>query len=110
MNKLAQDYMDKGTGEQRALFERLHLLITDLYPQAENKVSYGLLRYFIGKKGVWLGYWKQGVSLYSGYPELINAFKEKHPQLKYGKGCINFKLTDEIPEKDVKAFLKLILA
>ena len=32
--------------------------------------------------------------------------KKKHPKYKTGKGCINFREKDEIPEKDVKAVIR----
>jgi hypothetical protein len=85
MNQIVRDYINKGSTEQQKLFERLHNLIMELYPQAENAISYGLLKYYIGKQRVWLGYWKQGVSLYTGFPELIAQFKVKHPAIKTGR-------------------------
>ena len=109
MNQIAIDYLLRGSEAQQDLFERLHNLIMALYPQAENDISYGLLKFYIGKKRVWLGYWKQGVSLYTGFPELITEFKSKHPELKTGKGCVNFRFTDKIPLSDVKKLIRAVM-
>jgi uncharacterized protein YdhG (YjbR/CyaY superfamily) len=107
MNQIAQDYINKSDDSaQKALFERLHNLIMKLYPLAENNLSYGLLKYFIGKQRIWLGYWKQGVSLYTGCPELITAFRQKYPEIKTGKGCLNFRLADKIPVPDLKQLIQ----
>jgi uncharacterized protein YdhG (YjbR/CyaY superfamily) len=109
MTDIAREYMDKGTGEQRALFERLHNLIMGVYPAAENSISYGLLKYAADKRHVWLGFRKDGISLYTQFIPLITAFREKHPHLKYGKGCINFRLKDVIPEEDVRSLIESVL-
>jgi hypothetical protein len=51
---------------------------------------------------VQLSYWKDGVTLLTMHPDLIAEFKAKHPKLKTNKASINFKLTDDIPEADVR--------
>jgi len=46
---------------------------------------------------------KRYVSLYTcGYHHIAD-FKAKHPQIKTGKGCINFRQKDELPLDDLKA-------
>ena len=106
MSQIALDYNNKGKGEHKDLFEKLHKLIMEMYPTADNKVSYGILMYKIAKGWVALGYWKEGVSIYTMLPPLIKEFKLKHPTIKTGKGCINFRLTDNIPVSDIKRVIK----
>jgi len=106
MNTIAEQYMNKGEIEQRVMFEKLHNLIVSLYPDAELKISFGILMHKMGKAWVALGYRKDGVSLYTQYPALITEFKAKHPQIKNGKGCINFRLNDAIPLAAVKKIIK----
>jgi hypothetical protein len=43
-----------------------------------------------------LGYWKGGVSVCTNDPHHVAEFKAEYPEIKTGKGSINFKLTDEV--------------
>lgn len=83
--------------DRRALFERLHALVVDLYPQAQLRLSYGVPTYHAQSGWVALGYWKQGVSLYTNGAHHLVRFKAAHPRIKTGTGCINLRLTDEVP-------------
>ncbi len=46
---------------------------------------------------------KHYISLYTCSAEHLAEFKSKHPDIKTGKGCINFKPGHEIPFEDVQA-------
>lgn len=96
------DYIKAHSAEQIAYYERLQSLICELYPQLSVKRNYGIAMYYKGKNWVGLGFRKDGVSLYTQYFALINAFKAKHPKQKTGKACINFKLNDPLPIEDLK--------
>jgi uncharacterized protein YdhG (YjbR/CyaY superfamily) len=97
-----QRYVDAIPAEQRPLFDRLHSLILELYPDAEVVISYQIPTYKARGGRVSLGLWKDGVSLYTTGPEYVENFRSKHPAIKTGKASINFKLTDELPEDDVR--------
>ena len=45
---------------------------------------------------------KNYVSLYTCGSHHLVEFKKKHPDIKTGKGCINFKETDPIPVAAMK--------
>ncbi len=51
---------------------------------------------------MYLGLWKGGVSLHAINGELIEEFRQRHPSIKTGKGSLNFRLTDELPEADIR--------
>jgi hypothetical protein len=53
-----------------------------------------------------LGYWKNGVSLYTRGSEYVEKFMEKHPAFKTGEDSINFKVTDAIPVTDIKKIIR----
>lgn len=101
MDEKVAQYIAAIPAEKRPLFDRLQRLILDLYPDLELRISYGIVMHKRGKSWVGLGVWKQGVSLYTNRPQLITAFKTRHPAIKTGKGCINFRLTDELPVEDL---------
>jgi uncharacterized protein YdhG (YjbR/CyaY superfamily) len=40
---------------------------------------------------------KHYVSLYTCSAEHLEAFRQQHPEIRTGKGCINFRDRDEVP-------------
>ena len=103
MEPAVQRYIDAIPERQRPLFDRLQSLILELYPNAEIVISYQIPTYRVGRRRVFLGLWKGGVSLH-GVP--VEAFKQRHPAIKTGKGSLNFKLTDDLPEADIRDVIK----
>ena len=102
MDEAVQRYIDAIPAEQKPLFDRLQSLILDLYPDAEIVISYQIPTYKARGGRVSLGLWKDGVSLYTTDPQHIEKFKSKHPTVKTGKASLNFRLTDELPEQDLR--------
>jgi uncharacterized protein YdhG (YjbR/CyaY superfamily) len=106
VDEAVQRYVDAIPAEQRPLFERLQALILELYPDAEVVLSYQIPTYKAKGGRVSLGLWKEGVSLYTTDPEHIAAFKPKHRGVKTGKASLNFRLTDDLPEQDVREVIE----
>jgi uncharacterized protein YdhG (YjbR/CyaY superfamily) len=79
------------------------LCILDLYPEAEVYISYQMPTYKVGKARVYLGLWKSGVSLHA---VSVETFTERHPSIKTGRGSLNFKVTDELPDADIRDVVK----
>jgi len=97
MNTEVQAYIDSVADARRELFLKLHDIIQQNFPEAAGKISYQIVGYKVKNGWVYLGYWKQGVSIHVGYLPMLADFKAKYPKIKAGKGCINLKLKDEIP-------------
>jgi uncharacterized protein YdhG (YjbR/CyaY superfamily) len=106
MDPDVQSYIDAIPERQRALFDRLQSLILELYPNAKIGISYRIPSYKVGRRRVYLGLWKGGVSLHA---LSVEGFKQRHPSIKTGKGSLNFKLTDELPEDDIRDVIKRVL-
>ena len=106
MNKEVQRYMDAVPEDRKQVVGKLHALIIGLYPNAEVDMSYKMPTY--KAKGGWVAWanQKRYVSFYTCGPHHIAEFKEKYPAIKTGKGCINFKPTDTIPEAALKQVVK----
>jgi uncharacterized protein YdhG (YjbR/CyaY superfamily) len=86
-------------------------LILGVCPEAEVRISYGVPRYRAPNgRYVFLGLWKQGVSLHAVNFEVIADFKERYPQIKTGKGSLNLKTTDTFTDTAVKKVLKKVLS
>jgi uncharacterized protein YdhG (YjbR/CyaY superfamily) len=104
--KEALAYIDSQPDEYQAFYKKLQDLIEELYPDAMVKLNYGIALYYKGKNWVGLGFRKDGISLYTQFPALINTFKTKHSQYKTGKACLNFKLKDIIPQESIKEVIR----
>ena len=103
MDSAVQRYIDAIPERQRPLFDRLQSLTLELYPNAEIVISYQIPTYKVGRRRVYLGLWKGGVSLHS---VRVEDFKQRHPSIKTGKGSLNCKVTDELPEADIRDIVK----
>jgi len=106
MNRDVQRYLDSVPDERKPLVEKIHGMITGLYPKANIDMSYRMPTY--KAKGSWiaLANQKSHVSLYTCGAHHIAAFKKKYPSIKTGKGCINFKTTDRIPAAALRKVIR----
>jgi len=106
MNTDVERFMAAIPPDRRPLFDRLHALILALYPDAQIRLSYGVPTYRAASGWVALGYWKQGVSLYTNGAHHLMQFKAAHPRIKTGTGSINLRLTDEFPEAALREVIR----
>ena len=106
IDKAAKAYFAAIPEDRKPAVDMLHKLVVDLFPEAEITMGYRMPTYRVGEGWVALANQKSYVSLYTcGYHHIAD-FKIKHPKIKTGKGCINFKNADEIPLKDLKEVVK----
>ncbi|HPT72025.1 MAG TPA: DUF1801 domain-containing protein [Candidatus Cloacimonadota bacterium] len=99
-------YIDSTQDDRRELFLELHELIIKLFPDVNIKISYKLPFYTTTKGWIFLGYWKQGVSIYPGIIPSLEEFRKNNPKIKMGKGSINLKLKDEIPWQAIENVIR----
>lgn len=109
MDPAVQTFIDAIPETHRPLFDRLHSLIFELYPDAQVVILYRIPTYRVGLRRVYLGLWKEGVSLHAVDKALIEEFKQWHPAIKTGKGSLNFRLTDKLPEVDIRDTIRRAL-
>jgi hypothetical protein len=58
------------------------------------KLSYRMPSYWVGKRRLYVGVWKHGLSIY-GWPQGREAdFMARHPELKTSKGTIQIRPRD----------------
>ncbi len=89
-----RDYIDAIAAEQRPLFDRLHRLILEVYPDAALALSYKIPTFVVDDRRLYVGVWKRWVSLY-GWDEGRDAgFIARHPELTTGKGTIQLRPAD----------------
>ena len=89
-----RDYIDGIPAEHRPLFDRLHELILRACPDANVVLSYGMPTYKAGKRRLFLGAWKHGVSIYGWRKDEDGGFVARHPALKTSTGTIQLRPQD----------------
>lgn len=106
MDKAVKAYLASVPKDRKQTVDTLHNLIIGLFPKARVDMKYKMPTYQFGDGWAALANQKNYVSLYTCGYHHIAAFKEKHPEIKTGKGCINFKPGDQLPHQDLKAVVK----
>ncbi len=94
VDQAVQDYIDAVAPEHRPLFNRLHLLILHVHPDAAVVLSYQIPTYKAGRRRLYLGAWKHGVSIYGWQQGRDAGFTSRHPELKTSKGTIQLRPDD----------------
>ena len=106
-----RDYIDGIAAEHRPLFDRLHRLILEAHPSAAVVLSYKIPAYKVGRRRLYVGAWKHGVSIY-GWPQGSEAgFIARHPGLKTSKGTIQLRPEDaaSIPDEELRNLVRAAL-
>ena len=101
-----EQYAARATDDRRPLFDALHEIITGLCPEALQVIWYRMPTYRVGDGWVALGYWREGVSLYTNSPEHIAPIKAAHPKIKTNKASINFRAGAELPLEAVEQVVR----
>jgi uncharacterized protein YdhG (YjbR/CyaY superfamily) len=78
----------------RPLFNRLQRLVVETHPNAAMGLSYKIPTYKVGRRRLFVGVWKHGVSLYGWDQGRDAGFIARHPALKTGRGTIQLRPTD----------------
>lgn len=106
MDQTVQDYFDAISAPRKAHVQALHGAILECFPEATVDLKYNMPTYSHEDGWVAIANQKNYVSLYTCGAAHLKAFKQKHPDYKTGKGCINFRQKDTIPVEDVKAVVE----
>lgn len=102
-------YLDAIPPARRARFDAIRALIAELYPEASESMRYKMPTYEYEQGWIALANQKSYISVYTCSAEHIAAFRQRHPALKTGTGCINFRDRDDIPLDDLKAVISSAL-
>jgi uncharacterized protein YdhG (YjbR/CyaY superfamily) len=111
MADAVQQYIDAIPREHRPLFDRLHALILDVHPEADVAISYQIPTYKVGRRRLYLGTWKHGVSIYGWEQDRDGGFTARHPELRTGKGTIRLRPDDAtaIPDDELRDLIRAAL-
>jgi uncharacterized protein YdhG (YjbR/CyaY superfamily) len=89
-----QAYIDGIPPEHRPLFDRLHRLIPNAHPGAQVILSYKMPAYQAGKRRIYVGAWKHGISVYGCGKDRDGRFTARHPGLVTSTGTIRLRPED----------------
>jgi uncharacterized protein YdhG (YjbR/CyaY superfamily) len=111
MDDAVRAYIDAIPPEHRPLFERLHRLVLEAHPEATVALSYQMPTYRVGRRRLFLGAWKHGVSIYGWQEGRDAAFTARRPELKTGKGTIRLRPDDAagIPDEEFRDLVRSAL-
>jgi uncharacterized protein YdhG (YjbR/CyaY superfamily) len=94
VDEAVRSYIDGIDPAHRPLFDRVHRLILTAHPEADVVLSYQIPAYKVGRRRLYIGVWKHGVSIY-GWPQgRATDFIARHPSLKTSKGTIRLRPED----------------
>ena len=94
MDDAVRAYIEAIAPENRPLFDRLHRLILAAHPEAAVVLSYRMPTYKVGRRRLFLGSWKHGVSLYGWQEGRDAGFASRHAGLRASKGTIQLRPED----------------
>ena len=92
-----EEYLKAIPDARAARFSAIRDLIRRQYPDAVESMRYRMPTFEVGEGWVALANQKQYISLYTCSAEHLESFRQLHPEIKTGKGCINFRDRDDIP-------------
>jgi uncharacterized protein YdhG (YjbR/CyaY superfamily) len=111
MDDAVQNYIGSIASEYRPLFDRLHRLVLEARPDAEVVLSYQIPTYKVGRRRLFVGVWKHGVSIYGWGQGRDAGFGARHPELKTSKGTIQLRPDDAagIPDDEFRDLVRAAL-
>jgi uncharacterized protein YdhG (YjbR/CyaY superfamily) len=106
-----RDYIDAVPPEHRPLFDRLHHLLLSEHPDAAVTISYRIPSYKVGRRRLYLGAWKHGLSVYGWQTGRDGGFTERHPELVTGRGTIRLTPADagQVDDEELRALFRAAL-
>ncbi|MBO0690148.1 MAG: DUF1801 domain-containing protein [Candidatus Dormibacteraeota bacterium] len=111
MDDGVRQYVEAIDPARRQLFDRLHGLVLEAYPDASVGLSYGMPTYRVGRRRLHLGVWKHGVSVYGWDEARDGGFLARHPELRTSRGTIQVRpeTAEGITDEEFRALLRSAL-
>lgn len=99
------EYIDTLQPEPKKKLLELRKIILKLAPSAQEKMSYGVIGYYLNKPLVYIGGFKDHVSIFPG-SAIVEQFKDKLTEYHTSKGTISFPIRNELPVKLIKEIVE----
>jgi hypothetical protein len=111
MDEAVREYVDGIPAEHRALFDRLHRLILEVHPDATVALSYQIPAYRVGRRRLFVGAWKHGLSVYGWQADQDAGFSARHPDYLASRATIRLRPKDAagLSDDELRDFLRATL-
>jgi len=111
MDEAVQDYIAAIPATHRPLFDRVHQLVLDEFPDAALVLSYRMPTFTRGRRRLHVGAWKHGISLYGWSSDDDDGFAQRHPDLRTSKGTIRLTPADSasVPDDHLRDLVRSTL-
>jgi uncharacterized protein YdhG (YjbR/CyaY superfamily) len=111
MDEKVRAYIDAVGPETRPVFDRIHRLIIETYPDAGLKLSYQIPTFTVGGHRLFVGAWKHGLSIYGWDQGRDAGFLGRHPELKTSRGTIQLRpdQAPQISDDELRALIRAAL-
>lgn len=106
MDDSVRDYIAAITPERRPLFDRVHGLILEVYPEVAMVLAYKMPTYKVAERSLHVAVWKHGVSLYGWRDD--GGFTSRHPEMSSGRGTIRLPIkgAEDIADDELVAVIR----
>lgn len=106
--KNVDEYITKASPEAQPKLVELRTIITELAPDAEEKISYGIVGYIQNGPIVYFGGFKNHVSLFAtASKQVAETFKKELEPYKTSKGTIQFPLNEPLPTELIRKIVSM---
>jgi len=103
--KIDKYLADIAPDRQQKILEII-ILINEMYPDSEFSMKYRMPTFCNADGWVAIANQKSYISLYTCAAEHLKVFKNKYPEVKTGKGCINIHGRDDFPVSVLASVIK----
>lgn len=93
----------------RPLYDRVERLIEEVVPHALVSISYGIPTFRNGRRRLYVGVWRHGVSLYGWKADGDGGLVARHPGLLHGRGTIRLRGGDEVTDDELRELIHATL-
>jgi uncharacterized protein YdhG (YjbR/CyaY superfamily) len=107
--KTVDEYIAGAPEPAQEKLRQLRRIIKELAPEAEEKLSYGMPYYNLNGRLVYLGYFKDHVSLFA-MPSAIKKFAKEIEPYHRSKATVGFALDKPLPITLIKKILAFRVA
>ena len=87
----------------------VHNLVLELFPRSQVSLKYKMPTYESEKGWFSIGNQKNYWSVYTCSIDKISPYVTNHPEIKHGKGCLNFRKKDEVDIENMKKVIRKAL-
>ncbi len=104
-----EQYFEEMPEDRRHKAMAVHRLVLELFPESRVSMKYRMPTYESESGWFSIGNQKNYWSIYTCSTEKNEGYLEKHPDMKHGKGCINFRKKDDVDLKLLKLVIQKAL-